>query len=142
MEISEQFLQSTMLVMQGICWILAFMTAFTKNLSKSRKIAIILMETSSAMLLISDLVFRTYVGTAGTFAWWAARIAKFCNHFFVGLILYSFTIYLKTLFTNEAALKKPPKRIRVSEFFVAVLFICLTISQITGLYYTFDAANN
>ncbi|MBR4824403.1 MAG: adenylate/guanylate cyclase domain-containing protein [Spirochaetaceae bacterium] len=142
MEISGQFLQSTMLVMQGICWILAFMTAFTKNLSKSRKIAIILMETSSAMLLISDLFFRTYVGTAGTFAWWAARIAKFCNHFFVGLILYSFTIYLKTLFTNEAALKKPPKRIRVSEFFVAVLFICLTISQITGFYYTFDGANN
>ena len=142
MEFSEQFLRSTMLVMQGICWILAFMTAFTKNLSKSRKIAILIMEISSAMLLISDLSFRTYVGTAGTFAWWAARISKFCNHFFVGLILFSFSLYLKTLFTNEAALEKPPKRILVAECFVAVLFICLTIAQITGLYYTFDEANN
>jgi len=142
MEFSEQFLRNAMLIMQGICWILAFMTAFTKNLSKSRKIAILIMETSSALLLISDLFFYRYEGVSGAFAWWAVRISKFCLHFYIYLILYSFNLYLSTLFTNEAELKKVPKRIKISDFFVAAGFICLTLAQITGFYYTFDEANN
>ena len=142
MDFSEQLILSTMLVLQGICWILALMTAFTKNLSKTRKFALLLLEINSALLLISDLFFYSYEGVPGIFEWWAVRISKFGTYFFTILCIYSFNLYLTTLFKNEASLKKLPERIRFAELFIALGLIVLTIAQFTGLYYTIDEANN
>lgn len=129
----EQFQQGIMLVLQGICWILAFMTAFTKNLTRKRKVSIILLEICSAMLLISDLVFYTYEGLPGVFAGVATRLSKFSIHLFTNFILFSFNLYLMSLFSQEGSIKSL-KRLRFVECLVALGLILVIVSQFTGLY--------
>ena len=141
MEFSQQLQRGIMLVLQGICWLLACMTSLTKNLSKKRKISIILLEISSALMLIADLLFLNYNGFPGKTGFWMVRISKFSIHFFIGMVLFSFNLYLYD-FLKETVSVQVLIRLRIVYCLVAFQISCVIISQFTGFYYTFDEANN
>ena len=131
-----------MLVLSGICAILTLFVFITNTLSKKRKTALILMEICASLLLIFDRYAYIYRGNVTTLGWWMVRICNFSVYFLSVLIMFTFNLYLKDLFTHEGGLKTPPKRLQVVDALVLVGEVLLVLSAFTGLYYTFDETNH
>ncbi len=131
-----------MLFLQGICVIIAFLTIFPKNLTKTRKIAIIMLELCAALYLTSSRFYYLYKDMASVGFWPYVRIAKFLDYFFSLAIIGCFNYYLKDLCTHEAGLKKVPRRLIWTELILVAGIITLIVSQFTGLYYVWDAENH
>ena len=130
-----------MLFLEGICVIVAFMTLITKNLSRTRKITIFLLELNSALFLISSRIYYIYKDAADTRFWGLVRSMKFLEYLLSLTIIFVFSFYLKDLFTHEAGLERPPKRLFVMDSVILAGLIVLIIAEFTGLYYTWDEQN-
>lgn len=134
----QQFLAAFLI---GICVILMIFLAITDSLSKKRKTIIFMMVFSSMMLLILEQLARTFDGNISTIGFVITRTSKFLNYGINLTLIYIFTQYLKDMLKEEGKIKEIPKSIKIVEYILAVGGIFLVISQFTGLYYTYDAAN-
>ncbi len=130
-----------MLVLQGVCAVMALFILFTKNIQRSRKLAIFLLELTAALLLVADRLAYIYRGDVSQLGWWMVRITNFCVFLFSLLILYSFNLYLSDILTHEGGREKVPVRLRICEYLLCAGLVLLIIAQFTHLYYTFDASN-
>lgn len=132
---------SIMLFLSGICSVLAILCFFTNSIPKKRRYVLTVLEFFAAMLLIMDRYAYIFRGNTSTLGWWMVRICNFCVFFFSLSILYTFTLYLCSLFTNEGGLGRVPRRLRVCEVLFGVGIIFLFLGAFSGLYYTFDENN-
>ncbi len=141
MEFLRRHQLSIMLFLSGICTVLAILSFFTKSMPKKRRRPLMFLELYAALLLIMDRFAYIYRGDITDFGWWMVRIANFSVYLFSLCILFAFNLYLVDLYTTEGGLKRVPRRLKITEGFVAVGIIILIISSFTDFYYTFDSYN-
>ena len=141
MEFLRQYQLDIMLILIGICGILAFFVSITKTLSKKRKQALFSLELSAMFLLIFDRYAYIYRGGIDSTSYWMVRICNFLVFFFSLTILHAFNSYLVDLFRNEGGYAKCPVRLRICKIFTVLGIVSLVISQFTGFYYSFDEQN-
>lgn len=142
METLKLFQLNLMLMLSGICAILAFFVFVTNTLSKRRRISLINMELSAMFLLIFDRYAYLFRGDTSTLGYYMVRISNFLVFFLTLIVIYSFNTYLIDLLTNEAGLAFVPKRLNMSKYIIIIGLLLIIVSQFTGLYYTFDSTNH
>ena len=141
MEILKQNQADLMMVLSGVCGIMAFFLHITDTMSKTRKRALILLELSAMFLLIADRRAYIYRGDPSTKGWWMVRISNFLVFFLTLAVIYCFNMYLIDLFTHEGKLAAVPKRLKATRILILIGMAMVVISQFTGFYYTFDEMN-
>ena len=141
MEVLRQYQADIMMILSGICGIIALFVYMTNTMSKQRKFALMLMEVSAMFLLISDRRAYIYRGDPSAFAWWLVRISNFLVFFLTLVVLFGFNLYLIDLCTHEGKLEAVPRRLRAAKALLLVGMAMVVLSQFTGFYYTFDEMN-
>lgn len=130
-----------MLLMTGICAMLAVLSMLTHALTPRRRAILALLEAVAALLLIADRCDYLYRGDTSELGYWMVRISNFLLYFFTLCMAHGFTRYLRDLYANEGALEKVPRRLRACEIIFLVGVAMLVVAHFNGLYYTFDAQN-
>ncbi len=130
-----------MLAMSSISLIVALFALVTKSLPVKRKMAIIDIELSAAILLYSDRLAYMYHGDASEKGYWMVRVTNFLVFFLTISVVHALNLYITDLCRNEIGLSKVPVRLRIVEILSAVGWVMVIVSQPTGLYYYFDETN-
>ena len=130
-----------MLVLSGICGIMAFLICIFKAIPKRKKPALILMEIGAMLLLVFDREAYIFRGNESTLGFWMVRISNFLVFSMTLHVIYAFNMYLIDLYTNEGKLGAIPKRLNIAKAGLVIGELLIIISQFTGLYYTFDESN-
>ena len=141
MEILRQDQADIMLVLSGICGVMALFVYMTNTMTIKRKLILMQLELSAMILLISDRRAYIFRGDTSTLGWWMVRISNFLVFFLTLTVIYSFNLYLMDLYTHEGKLEKAPRRLQVARALALVGMALVVISQFTGFYYTFDESN-
>ena len=142
LDLLRYFQTDAMLFLQGICLLIAFLTLFTRNLTKTRKLAIIALELCAALYLTSSRFYYLYKDMTNVYFMFFVRLAKFLDYLFSLTVLSSFNFYLRDLLAHEAGLEKSPKRLFFADIILAFGALSLVISQFTNFYYMWDSHNN
>jgi len=129
-----------MLIMSGISVATAFYLALSKSLDPERKVFLILTNIFAVLLLYFDRLTYIFNGDASTTGFWMNRVSNFIVYAMIYLIIWAFNHYIRDIYHDETGLK-PPFRLVLIDFTVMTGLLLLGISQITGLYYTFDELN-
>ncbi|MBR4006030.1 MAG: HD-GYP domain-containing protein [Treponema sp.] len=140
MEFLRQHQLNIMLVLIGICGVVALFVLITNAFSRQRKQALFSLEMSAMLLLIFDRYAYIFRGDVSQLGYWMVRISNFCVFFFSLTILYAFNSYLIDLYRDEVK-SKMPVRLKACKAIVVVGIISLILSQFTNFYYSFDAQN-
>lgn len=112
----------------------------SKNFDSRKRLWMILMQFSTAVLLLSDAIACIFRGSMGTSGYWIVRISNFIVFIDSDIILYLFHRYVCSfLFTEEE--ERTLKRVRFMNVLCAVAVALVIVSQFTDLYYYFDAQN-
>ena len=127
-----------MLGLSSICMVVGFFALITKSLPKRRKMAISMLEFSSAILLFSDRLAYMYHGDTSHDGYWMVRISNFLVFFMTISVVHAFNQYLCDLCRNEIGLTELPFRLRVVELICGIGWFMVILSQFIGLYYYFD----
>ena len=141
MEILREYQADIMLVLSGICGIMALFVYMTNAISAKRKVALMLLEISAMLLLISDRRAYIFRGDPSSLGWVMVRLSNFLVFFLTLVIIYAFNMYLIDLFTSDAKLEKTPRRLEFVRILLLVGMGLVVLSQFTGFYYTFDEMN-
>lgn len=130
-----------MLIMTGICGVLALFVLISKNLTQKRKLALFLLEAGATILLIADRFAYIYRGDASQLGWWMVRICNYLVFSISLFLIFAFDLYLIDLFTKEGGMEKVPRRLKTAKILSVIGEILIIVSQFTGTYYTFDEMN-
>lgn len=130
-----------MLVLAGICSSLMIFIGITKVYSTKRKIILVLMQFSTALILIFDRYAYIFRGGAGELSYWMVRISNFIVFFNTPITHFFFYKYIEDLILNEGKQDRVPRVIYISQFLCLISALLVVISQMTGMYYTFDDNN-
>ena len=141
MEFLREYQLGIMLILIGICGTTSLFVAFTRNMKRSRRAALLLIEVCATLILVADRFAYMFRGDASDLGWWMVRISNFSVYALNLFLLYAFNLYLMDLFTHEGRLSRVPRRLRMASWGVVVGLVLLLVSQFTGLYYTFDSMN-
>ena len=141
MEIIRQYQADIMLILIGVCGIIALFVYMTNTMSKKRKRILMQLEIGAMILLIADRRAYIFRGDTSALGWWMVRISNFLVFFLTLAIIYCFNLYLIDLYTHEGRLEAPPRRLQVAKALTLVGMALVIVSQFTGLYYTFDDMN-
>ena len=95
-----------MLVLIGICGITAFFVLITGTLSKRRKMALLLVEINSTIMLIAERFAYIYRGDPSPEGYWMVRISNYVVCFMVLAITYAINMCIYDLLMIEGGLKK------------------------------------
>ena len=132
---------NVMLVLSGICGMLALFVYFTKSLPPRRRHALFFLEGGSMILLMADRFAYIYRGDTSVLGFYMVRICNFLVFFLSLALLISFNFYLKDLMTNEGGLKKVPRRLKLAQILGWCGLVMLVVAQPTHFYYVFDEMN-
>ncbi len=141
MEILRQYKAEIMLILIGVCGIIALFVYMTNTMSKKRKLILMQLEIDSVFLLIADRRAYIFRGDTSNLGWWMVRISNFLVFFLTLAVIYCFNLYQIDLYTHEGGLEAPPRRLQVARVLTLVGMALVIVSQFTGLYYTFDDMN-
>ena len=130
-----------MMYMSGVCGVLAILSLMPKFMSRRRRSILALMEICSMLLLNFDRLAYVYRGDTSDFGGLMVRLTNGMTYFLTLLIPLLVTYFIGDLFLNEGGMKSLPKRFRICEALFAIGVFLIVVSQITGLYYTFDDQN-
>lgn len=98
------------------------------------------MQFSASALLFCDAMAYLFEGRPGPLGYWVVRVGNFGVFFLVELTLLLFHRYIcATLLTPEE--KRTLMRVKLVRAICWAGLALVVVSQFTGLYYTFDAAN-
>ena len=92
LNIFKDNLMNILIFLGGMCVILAVMVLVTSNISRSRKVVVFMLEVSSFLLILAIYVSHAYEGVPGQFAYWMAKISKFCDSAFCLCAISSFNL--------------------------------------------------
>ncbi|MBO4337104.1 MAG: HD domain-containing protein, partial [Lachnospiraceae bacterium] len=132
---------NVMLFLCGCCGVMVLLLFITRFLSKSRKIALIHMESVAFFLLWFDRLAYIYAGTPGKTAYYMVRISNFMVFFLTSAVVMGFNFYLSDWMRNEGKRPELPVRLKVVAALAFIGMIIAVVSAFTGLYYYFDDAN-
>ena len=141
MDFLRQHQLNIMLILIGICGILAFLVVVSKTLSPKRRNALLSLELSAMLLLTCDRFAYIFRGDMSNLGFWMVRICNFCVYLFSITVIHSFNSYLIDLFINEGKLTRIPVRLRICKIISVTAIVCLIISQFNNMYYYFDENN-
>ena len=141
MDVLRQYQADIMLVLSGICGIIAVFVYMTNTMSKKRKLILMQLEINAMLLLIADRRAYIYRGDPSVLGWWMVRVSNFLVFFLILAVIYCFNLYLIDLYTHEGKLKAVPRRLKVVKGLALAGMAMVIVSQFTGFYYTFDAMN-
>ena len=130
-----------MLVMSGVCGVLAILALVTESLSPRRKHIMASIEAAAMFLLIADRYAYIFRGDVSQLGFWMVRISNFLVFFLTLFIPNGITLYMMDLYTHEGGLSRPPRLLKICRILFPVGVALLVVSQFTGLYYTFDEQN-
>lgn len=142
LELLQKHQLNIMLVLSSICGLMAFFVAITKTLPPVRKKILLAFELCAMFLLISDRFAYFFRGDTSQLGYWMVRISNYMTFLLFLAVVFFFTLFLIDLLRNEGSLPAAPLRLNISCGLCAVGALLLTLSQFTGLYYTFDENNN
>ena len=129
-----------MLALSSICITIALFEILTGVNTKKKK-ALLMLEISSAILLMSDRAEYMYDGNTSTTGFWMVRITSFLLYFFTLLAMYAYNQYLKQVFTETKGLSPNHKRFKIIDIIIVIGELLVISTPFTGLYYTFDESN-
>ncbi len=141
MDILRELQPDTMLVLSAVCGTLALLVYMAKTIGQKRKLALMLVEISAMLLLVSDRFAYLYRGDGSELGWWMVRISNFLVFFLTLVVLWGFNLYLEDLYTHEGGLPDTPRCLKIAGILVAASLLMVVVSQFTGLYYSFDEMN-
>ena len=118
-----------MLVLIGICLILAIMAFMSKSLSRRRKALLMSMELGAMFLLVFDRFAYIYRGNISSTGYWMVRISNFIVFFLMLFLEAAFNAYLIDLYTSEGGLDKIPRRL-IAGLVIAGIGAALTGDQL------------
>ena len=130
-----------MLVLSGICAILAIFVPFTNTMTKSRKLALVFMEISAMILLLFDRFAYIYRGDLSSRGYWMVRISNFMVFFFTSFLCYSFALYAKDLAVHELERKKTPVRLRAVVVILFTQMALVVFNIFVSVFYYIDENN-
>lgn len=130
-----------MMLLSGVCGVMALFVYLTETMSKAQKRALMLLEISAMILMIADRHAYMSRGDVSTMGWWMVRISNFLVFFLTLVVFCAFNMYLYDLFTHEGKMSAVPKRLIVAKLLILAGMVLVIVSQFTGLYYTFDKQN-
>ena len=140
-ELLKEYQLNIMLILIGVCAIASVFVYTSKALAPKKKMALVLMEVYSVILLTFDRFAYIYHGNESELGYYMVRITNFMVFFMMLMLIHAFNLYLSDLLLTDCELKKAPLSIRIIELLITVGILLLIISQFTGLYYTFDEHN-
>ena len=141
LNLMKLYQEDMMILLAGVCGIMALFVPLTETMSKPRRKALMLLEISAMILMIADRHAYMSRGDITVRGWWLVRISNFLVFFLTLLVIYAFNMYLIDLFTHEGRLSAIPKRLKAVRLLALAGMALVVISQFTGLYYTFDEMN-
>lgn len=130
-----------MMSLASICGIITLFVLISKSIPKERKRALLLVEINAMLLLSADRAAYIYRGDMSTLGYWMVRISNFIVFFTTLTTVYSFNMYLRDHLKNTLKLNPLPRRLMANDILIAFGILNLVVSQFTGWYYYFDAAN-
>lgn len=134
-------MQIAILIWGGVfCLLAAFCIGFSRNLKKEKRIWMVLMQLSTAVLLGSDALAWMFRGTSGDLGYYMVRISNFFVFMFINIILVCFHTYVCSCLLNEKE-KRELIRVKVVYGMCAIALLLVLVSQFTHWYYYFDAQN-
>ena len=98
-----------MLILSGICGLIAFFSLIIKTLTPRRKFALAFMDLGAMLLLIFDRYAYIYRGDVSRLGFWMVRVSNFFVFSMSLAILFAFNVYLTDLYANEGKLEKKRK---------------------------------
>ena len=140
MNILECHLTSIFIAMASISATTILFEILT-DVSGVKKKAMVILTTGTFFLIISNLLTLIWEGRPGLLA---HRIMVAANFLAFGMnlvLLFSYNLYTKRLYTETQGLTSVHKRFTVNDIILLCGFILLVISQFTGLFYTIDETN-
>ncbi|MBQ2183074.1 MAG: hypothetical protein II399_00430 [Lachnospiraceae bacterium] len=140
-EIIAKHQLNIMLVLSGVCAILAVFVLFLKTMSPRRKTSLILMDISAGLLLVFDRYAYLFRGDISELGFVMVRVSNFLVFFLTLFCIMMFNSFLADLCLTNSSLQKTPKRLQFISIFLIIGMLLVAISQFTGLYYTFDELN-
>lgn len=129
-----------MLVLSGMCGVIAVFVLLMKSLPKKRRHALLAVEICAMFIMIADCLAYAYRGKSSELAYYIVRISNFAVFFLNIGILYAFNAYLINLY-EDANNDKGFKRLKVVNFLGVAGVVMLIVSQFTGFYYTINDSN-
>ncbi len=140
---NRQSIHIAMLLWGCIFSLIAALCIFmSKNFQKDKRILMLLMQLSCAILLGSDALAWAYRGHIGMTGYYVVRISNFLVFAFSDILLMFFHAYVCCyLFGGLVKKSGRVKRINIGYFICIICIILVIISQFTELYYHFDSHN-
>ena len=132
---------NAMLVLSGICAVLAIFVLFIKTMSTHRKAILIIMDISAGLLLVFDRYAYIFRGDVSELGFVMVRVSNFLVFFLTLLCILMFNEFLADLYSKDVKLGKAPIPLRIVKIITIIGMLLLAVSQFTGLYYTFDELN-
>lgn len=114
LEFLREYQLNIMLILIGVCGLLAFLVLLTKAIPLKRRFILMAMELCAMFLLIADRYSYIYRGDISDLGYWMVRICNFGVYLMTLFILVIFSLYLGNLCLNEVGLKVLPKRMQVA----------------------------
>lgn len=130
-----------MLVLCGVCGMLAALLLMTRFLSKSRKWIMALMEATAFFLLWFDRTAYIYAGDPTYTGYIMVRLSNFFVFFLTSMVVFAFDLYLVDYLGHEGELKLVPYRLRFAGVMSLIGMLMAIVSAFTDFYYYFDQMN-
>jgi len=133
--------QNMMLVLSGMCGLVAIFVLFMNSLPKKRRRALLLVEVCSTFLLMADRYAYAFRGDPTQLGYYMVRVSNYLVFALTLVVMLAFNQYLLNLY-ESAGLKSGNGRLLGVYVLGVIGEVMILISQFTGFYYTFDATNH
>ena len=135
---------TALLVESVLCFVLTPMYALSKDPLKVRKSVIVLLNLSCGLMLLCEYLFYIFKGSTTPLTIAIMQVVNAGVYYLIVLMLlfYAMLVYTR-LFKRFDFKSDMPCRIRLIAVCVIVFtgLMLVTISQFTGIYYSFDSNN-
>ena len=135
---------SFLLVESILCLVLTPLYAVSKDPLRVRKSVVILLNLTCGTMLLCEYLFYVYKGSQTTFDVVVMYIVNAAVYYLINLLLVFYTMLVYHRLFGRFDLKKDmPCRNRMLAVLalVTVEMVLITVSQFTGIYYSFDSNN-
>lgn len=131
-----------LLLMWGCLFCLMAALTFwnAKNYNPEKRRWMIVMQQTAAIMMLSDAAAILFDGVPGPTGWWMVRITNFVLFLLTDTTMLAFTRYLCVCVLTPEEIRSF-KRVQAARIVGWAGVGLVVLTQFTGLYYTFDAAN-
>ncbi len=141
-ELIREHQMNIMLALSSVCGMMVFLLLFTRFLTAKRKWILIGMEAAATLLLTFDRMAYIYSGNVSREGYVMVRVSNFMVFFLTSAVVLIFNLYLTDLISEGATTYHVSKRLTAVNVGATVGMLMVILSQVSGLYYSFDENNH